>query len=500
MASTMTSTTVTQMHATMHALTRATAGVALARRAGRLAAAALLLTSSGCSTLGSVHDMFLGGPPGGAEAQRLSGFIGAAVADEPRAALAGREVLAAGGNAADAAVAMGFMLGVTLPSRAGLGGGGACLAYNPSRTGPGAGSPEAILFTPVAAPAPGAAADRPASIPMVPRGLYALHIRYGKLPFDSLLQPAEQAARFGIPTPRALVQDLAVVAGPLMQDPNARAIFGPGGRPLAEGSTLQQPELAATIAAMRTEGVGALYVGTLARRLVDGAALAGGGLAAPALRDALPRSVPPVIVPSGRDQVAFLPPPADGGLAAAAAFQTLQTGGSVSAAGARAIAIASRWRTTGGDPAAVLASGGSGGGLPTLPASAGWLALDRDGNAVACTVTMDNLFGTGRIAPGTGLLLAAAPNPAPLLSAAIAWNANLHGFRAAVVGTGQDGAPLATAVAMTNALASTSAMPAPVPSPGRADAISCSRYLPDANEACTWAVDPRIPGLAAGGN
>ena len=63
---------------------------------------------------------------------------------------------------------------------------------------------------------------------------------------------------------------------------------------------------------------------------------------------------------------------------------------------------------------AVLASGGSGGSLPTLPASAGWMALDRDGNTVACTVTMDNLFGTGRIAPGTGLLLAAPPNPPPL--------------------------------------------------------------------------------------
>ena len=491
----MTSTTVTQMHQ-MQDTTRAV----LVRRAGRLAASAMLLASSGCSTLGSVHDMFLGGPPGGAAAERLSGFIGAAVADEPRAALAGREVLAAGGTAADAAVAMGFMLGVTLPSRAGLGGGGACLAYNPSRTGPGGGSPEAIIFTPVAATAAGRAADRLASVPMVPRGLYALHVRYGKLPFDQLLSPAEQAARFGVPTPRALVQDLAVVAGPLLQDPNARAVFGPGGQPLQEGSTLQQPELAATIASMRTEGVGDLYVGNLARRLVEASTLAGGGLTAQAMRDALPRSMPPIVVASGRDQVAFLPPPADGGLSAAAAFQSLQAGGNASAAGARAMAVAARWRSGGGDPMAVLASGGTGGSLPTLPASAGWMALDRDGNTVACTVTMDNLFGTGRIAPGTGLLLAAAPNPAPLLSAAIAWNGNLRGFRAAVVGTGQEGAPLATAVAMTNALGSAAAMPASVPAPGRADAIACSRYLPDRNEGCTWAVDPRTPGLAAGGN
>ena len=495
MASRMEPTIVTQMQQGL-GVWRAIMG----RRAGRLAASALLLASSGCSTLGSIRDTFIGGPPGGPEAQRLTGFIGAAVADEPRAALAGRDVLASGGSAADAAVAMGFMLGVTLPSRAGLGGGGACLAYNPSRTGPGGGSPEAIIFTPVAGAAAGPGTDRPAAIPMTPRGLYALHVRYGKLPFESLLTPAEQAARFGVPTPRALVQDLAVVAGPLLQDPNARAIFGPSGQPLQEGSTLQQPDLAATIASMRTEGVGDLYIGTLARRLSEASALAGGGLTVKVMRDALPRTVPPITLNFERDRVAFLPPPADGGLAAAAAFQTLQTGGSAQAANARALAIASHWRSGGGDPMTVLASGGAGGALPTLPASTGWLALDRDGNAVACTVTMDNLFGTGRIAPGTGLLLASTPSTPPLLSAALAWNPNLRGFRAAVVGTGQEGAPLATAVAMSNTLRSTGALPVPPPSPGRADAITCARYLPDSNESCSWAVDPRTPGLAAGGN
>ena len=440
-------------------------------RATRLAAAALLLATSGCSTAGSVRDFFLGGAPAGAEPERLTGFIGAAVADEPRAALAGRDVLGSGGSAADAAVAMGFMLGVTLPSRAGLGGGGACLAYNPSRTGPGAGNAEAILFPLAAAATSGPGTDRPAAVPMTPRGLYALHVRYGRQSFESLLSPAEQAARFGIPIPRALVADLGVVAGPLLQDPNARAVFGPGGQPLAEGATLQQPELAATIATLRTEGVGDLYVGGLSRRFATATAAAGGGLTAPLLRDALPRTGAPLTVQAGRDLVAFLPLANTGGTEAAAVFQSLAAGGAVPAPAAR-----------------------------PLPASTGWLALDRDGNAVACTVTMDNLFGTGRVAPGTGLVLAAAPNPPPLLSAAIAWNPSLRGFRAAVVGTGQESAPIATAVAMRNALGSATAMPAPVPAPGRANAIACSRYLPDRDGSCSWAVDPRTPGLAAGGN
>ena len=464
----------------------------------RFGAALGLLAGTGCSTLGSVKDEFFGGGP--AEQPALQGFIGAALADEPRAALAGRDVLARGGTAADAAVAMGFMLAVTLPSRAGLGGGGGCMAYNPDRSGPGAGNAEAILFTPIAASSPPPQTDRLAAVPMLPRGLFALHTRYGKLPFESLLSPAEQAARFGIPVPRALVQDLAVVAGPLLQDPSARAVFGPSGSPLAEGGTLSQPDLAATLSQLRTAGVGDLYVGAMAKRLAEASRAAGGGLVAEQMRDALPRTAAPVTVNSGRDLVAFLPPPADGGLAAAAGLQTLNAGGDAGRAQARAIAVAARWRAGGGDPAAVLASGGSGGGLPSLPASTGWLAVDREGVSVACVATMNNLFGTGRIAPGTGVLLAAAPRPLPLLAAAIAWNPNLRGFRAAVTGTGQESAAQAASVGLYNALHSASAMPSAVPDPGRANVISCSRYLPDSNGTCTWAVDPRSSGLAAGGN
>jgi len=469
------------------------------RAAGRVAASAAVLAGTGCSTLGSVKDTFFGGGGPPKVAPALEGFIGAAVADEPRAALAGREVLAHDGTAADAAVAMGFMLAVTLPSRAGLGSGGACLAYDPDRNGPGAGNAEAILFTPVGIATAIPETDRPAAVPMLPRGMYALHIRYGQLPFESLIIPAEQAARFGVPTPRALLQDLAVVAGPLAQDPNARTIFAPGGRPLAEGSTLQQPDLAATLSQLRTAGVGDLYTGGLARRLADASRLAGGGLVVEDMRNALPRTATPIVLTEGRDRVAFLPPPADGGLGAAGAFQVLQSGGGVGAAGAQALGVAASWRARGGDPMAALARPG-GGSLPNLPASTGWLTLDRTGRSVACVATMDNLFGTGRIAPGTGMLLASAPRPLPLLAAALAWNPNLRGFRAAVTGTGQEAAALAAGFAMNNALRSATALPAPAPEPGRANAIACARYLPDTPGACRWAADPRSAGLAAGGN
>ena len=471
------------------------------KRARTALMVAALLAQGACSTLNDVKNTFLGGGaslPG--EAKRIEGFIGAVVADEPRAALAGREVLATGGTAADAAVAVAFTLAVTLPSRAGLGGGGACIAYKPGADSIGRGVPEALVFTPPAST--GAGADRAAAAPMLPRGLFALHARYGSKPFEGLIAPAEQLARFGAPPSRALLRDLVVVAGPLLTDPNARAIFATNGAPLTQAGQLVQIDLASTLSTLRTAGVGDLYQGTLARRFEEAARVAGGGVTAEDLRTALPRLAAPLVIRSASDSVAFLPPPADGGLGAAAALQALDARpGDTAGAQARAAAAVTRYRQQGGDPYAVLAAGGSG-ALPALPASTSFVVLDRNAGAVACALTMNNLFGTGRVAPGTGVLLAASPRvmTPPLLSAGIAWNISIGQFRAAAAGSGQEGAALAVATGLYNALHSTRAMPAPVPEPGRANVIACARYLPERPAECTWAADPRAAGLAVGGN
>src|SRR5579872_2388063 len=360
------------------------------------------------------------------------------------------------------------------------------------------------MFTPLAPTSLGANADRPAAVPMLARGLYLLHARYGHLPFESLVVPAEQLARFGTPASRALVRDLGLVAGPLLADPNARAVFSQGGAPLAEGQQLLQPDLGATLALLRVSGVGDLYTGSLAQRIQQASPLAGGPIALTDLRAALPRLAPAIVLPDRNDKVAFLPPPADGGLAAAAAFMVLQHDPSaLGQAVARGLAVAQRWREGGANAQALLtASDLQEASMPPLPASTSFVTLDKDGNAVACALSMDNLFGTGRVLPGLGFLLAASPAavPAPLYAAAIAWNDYVHAFHAAVAGSGQAGAPGAVAVGMLNALRTNRPMAAAVPDPGRANVIECSRYLPSESASCAMAVDPRGAGLALGGS
>ncbi|MGX9963643.1 gamma-glutamyltransferase [Roseomonas sp. F4] len=466
------------------------------RGAGRAAfALALLPALAACGGLPES-----GGGAQAGEEGFVRGFLGGIATEEPRAALTGRNVLSAGGSAADAAVAAALMLSVTQPSRAGLGGGGACLVYTPSRN-----EVEAIVFPAGARTAVPAGADRPAAVPLMARGLFALHARAGRRPFEELVVPAEQAARFGTEVSRTFAADLAAVSGPLFQDPQVAAAFSAGGRPLRAGERMTQADLGATLATLRTAGVGDLHQGGLARRLEETSRAAGGGLTVEELRVAVPQVVAPVQLRAGNDLVSFLPPPADGGLAAAAAFAALQSGAAPDAAAARGEATAAAWRARGGDAMTLLsATSLPGGGLGVLPASTGLTVLDRDGMAVTCAFSMNNLFGTGRMAPGTGILMAAAPGigqvrPA-LLSAGLVHSPNLRSFRAMAAGSGQQGAPLAVALPLARILSGADAASAvgSAPEPARTQLMACPRYLPGDANSCQGLTDPRGAGLALG--
>ena len=166
-------------------------------------------------------------------------YVSYVVTDEAQAALVARSVLSSGGNAADAAVAIGFSLAVTLPSSAGLGGSGACMIHDLS-----AGSAEALDFL-----APGVSS----SVPRLARGLFSLHARYGSLPWSQVVSPAENLARFGHPVSQALAHDLEAYGSRLLSDRTALDIFmSPQRNMLQAGDQLRQPQLASTLATIRT--------------------------------------------------------------------------------------------------------------------------------------------------------------------------------------------------------------------------------------------------------
>lgn len=402
----------------------------------------------------------------------------AVVADEPTAVVAAQEMLARGGTAADAAVSLYFTLAVTLPSVASLGGGGACLVHDPK-----AKRTEMLDFI---APAPAsdlAQGERPSAVPGNVRGMAVLHSRYGRLPWAELLLKAESLARGGVMLARPAALDLARAATPLFADEQARAVFATrGGAPLAEGDTVRQVELGATLGQIRMRGAGAFYTGPLADRLVSGVARAGGTLTKADLRAFVPqwRSAPAVDFDGGRLFVAG--PPALAGLAAAEMWQMLVTDGRYAGAPAeermhllaevtrRALNERGEWLAANGNASAEAKrllsaerarslmsnydpelatppsafSGGSANAQEN-PSGTGFIVVDGTGLAVACTVTLYNPFGTGRLVPGIGTFLAQAPgvgsrNPYSL-GPVIVTDSDNSAFRFAAAGAGGAAVP-----------------------------------------------------------
>ncbi len=366
----------------------------------------------------------------------VGGFAGAVAADEPRAVLVARDVLSGGGSAADAAVAAYFTMAVTMPSTAGLGGGGVCLVHDAKKK-----SVEAIVFLPVASP------DGQVGLPVNVRGMALLQARHGRLHWAELLGPAEDLALHGTAVSRALAREILTAGDKLRGDPELARIFvAADGHLLGEGENLVQPELGSIIGQIRIRGAGDFYAGGVAQRLTESAQAAGLPLTIETLRSALPQATDPVVIDMGGQAAYFSPPPADGGLVAAQLLALLTQTKSWSDATAderphlfveasmRVLAERSHWLQPGGGsataPADLLAdshlsdmmnsySSDRASAAATLnpapahvenPWAASIVTVDKQSNAVACNVTMNDLFGSGRMIPGTGLILSPPPN------------------------------------------------------------------------------------------
>ena len=421
-----------------------------------------------------------------------SGFVGSVAADEPHAAQVAYDVMARGGNAADAATALGLALAVTLPSRASLGSGGACLAWSP-----GDSVGRAFEFLPRVGSDTEGKGDRPAAVPMLARGLFVLQLRYGSVQLADLFTPAQNLASQGVPVSRLLASDLAVVQSALFADNNARAIFARSdGTALKENDILVQTRLSGSLERLRTAGVGDLYGGVLGQTFVADADAAGGALTIQDLRRSLVRVEKPLVASQNGVDLSFLPPPADGGLGMAARY--------LSNGKIYANQVVAGWRQLNKGQAMRLSTVQhvlderrfpQGTSLAPLPASTSYVVTDRFGETVACVLSMNNLFGTGRVAGSTGIVLAASPSraPKPLLPAGIA-HIGKQEFRAVAAASGQNMAADAAALALRAAVAGE--RPKFLKGSGRANSVSCPAGLPGDTARCFAWTDPRGEGLA----
>jgi gamma-glutamyltranspeptidase / glutathione hydrolase len=372
----------------------------------------------------------------------VQGFIGGVAADEPRAVLEGQKILSAGGSAADAATAVYFTLAVTLPSKASLGGGGVCMVFDHKTK-----KIEALDFlSRVPANIP-PTASRPSAVPGNPLGIFALHTRYGRFQWAGLVAIGEKLARFGTQASRSLVTDLNPVAGALVADLEARKVFlQPNGKMIGEGSFMRQIDLSTALSSLRQRGPADFYQGKFARQLVAGVRQAGGSLSLSDLRAFKPQWKETLVKKVGNHQIHFMPPPASGGLVAAQMFGMLDDGDLFDDASAdekyhvlaetalRSYGDRERWLREDfsiANPPKTLISDRH---LDQLignyqasrhlspeafqpapkqraenPSATSFVVIDREGSAVACALTMNNSFGIGRMAKGTGIMLAAAP-------------------------------------------------------------------------------------------
>ena len=197
-------------------------------------------------------------------------------ASQPSAALAGVEVLRAGGNAVDAAVAACAVLCVTEPQSTGIGGDCFCLYAPAGAAAPialnGSGhAPAALSAEWLAERGVNALDDASPHAVTVPGAVDAwsrLLEDHGSKGLDELLQPAVRYAEEGFVVHARTAADWRDSAGRLAGDADSAARFLPGGRAVGEGRAFRQPELAATLKRIAREGRSAFYEGEVAADMV----------------------------------------------------------------------------------------------------------------------------------------------------------------------------------------------------------------------------------------
>jgi len=385
------------------------------------------------------------------------GTGGAVASGDALATGAGLEILRAGGNAVDAAVATALALAVTYPEAGNLGGGGFAvvksgdqvLALDFRETAPAAARRDMYLDE-KGNPVQGASVVGPlaAGTPGSPAGLWELHRKLGRLPWERVVAPARKLAAEGFVVDRHL-HDLLGAAETrkiLLRFPETAETWYPGGQPLPIGHVMRLPTLAATLARYAEKGPEGILAGPAAQAIEAASRRHGGVLTAADLASYKPEWREPIRLEAFGWQIASMPLPSSGGIILGQTLGQLERLGwkDLPRYGAeRDHLLAEAFRRSYadrfllGDPGTTKATAAQlldgswiarrareinarkatpssrirpwpGTAEVSLPASGETTHLstvDKDGTLVALTTTLNGLFGCGLYVPEAGIFL-----------------------------------------------------------------------------------------------
>jgi gamma-glutamyltranspeptidase/glutathione hydrolase len=385
-----------------------------------------------------------------------AGRRGVVASAHPEATRAGLEILRAGGNAMDAAVAVAFALSVVEPYSAGVGGGGFLLyrdaatavnvAYDYREVAPKRAHRDMFVVDGKVDPKRSLQGMLSVGVPGMVPGLAEAQRRHGRLDLARCLEPAIRLAERGFQVlPEfhdASVHQLEL----LRAHPETARVFLKNGRPYAVGERLVQPDMARTLRQLAVEGPSLFTTGAVAQAIAKESQRLGGVLELSDLAAFRLRTREPLVGRYRGREIVTMPPPSSGGVhllqilgllerdraQRGRAAHWLDPDGLHVLAESMRLAYADRAVHL-GDPAfhAVPVAGllaadyldgryravelararpssevSAGAPAPREPAdTTHFTIVDADGNAVACTQTINYGFGSGVVVPGTGVLL-----------------------------------------------------------------------------------------------
>jgi gamma-glutamyltranspeptidase/glutathione hydrolase len=412
-----------------------------------------LLASPVLAQEGPVHDKPLSEAP---RARSVIARNGMVVAQEALAAQIGVDILKAGGNAVDAAVATGFALAVTYPRAGNIGGGGFMvihlaktrqnIAIDYREMAPGKIDKDSFLDDAGNAdPQKSLRSGLGIGVPGTVAGLALAHRKYGsgKFTLAQLLAPAIALARDGFIVTGDLA-DTFVAARPLFArwPSSTKVMLKPDGSSYGEGDRLIQTDLANTLETIAKEGPRGFYEGEIAEKIAAAVREAGGVMTAEDLKNYRAKERRPVIGKYRGYQIVSMPPPSSGGAHLIEMLNILEQydlkkSGQASVETAHLMIEAMRRAYADravflGDPdfvrvpvrglvskryARIISKNIGERATPSSEIRSGdpvaaegdntthFSVVDRFGNAVANTYTLNLSYGNGLIADGTGVLL-----------------------------------------------------------------------------------------------